>query len=72
MFADNDLTVVHEFFTDVPRAAVYLITVASRHPDRWRDRFPPLPANNMIMGARAIPSPFVRLLNLARRFGLVE
>lgn len=37
---ENGLTVIHEAESPHRDAAVYLMSIASRHPDRWRDILP--------------------------------
>ena len=39
LFEKNDLEVVYQSYNNHRRASVYVFTVATRHPDRWRPRF---------------------------------
>lgn len=40
LFEDNGLEVVYEAANGHSNAGIYLLFVASRHPERWRDRLP--------------------------------
>ncbi len=73
LFRDNGLEVVFCAFTDEPNAAVYILAVASKQPERWRGRLPAWSADwNMVVGAKAVRSPWLFLFTLARRLGYVE
>jgi len=40
MFQENGLEVIYEAESKYKRAAVYLLLVGSRHPERWKDQMP--------------------------------
>jgi hypothetical protein len=47
LFTDNGLTVIYENANNDFNAATYLFMVASRHPERWSDKMPPLRPEGM-------------------------
>jgi hypothetical protein len=69
LFEDNGLEVVYQSFNSHRMSSVYVYTIATRHPERWRDRFdwsfssvdPHGRGPEPFIGCRAIP-------NLSHRF----
>lgn len=39
-FEDEGFTLIYQSFNNEPRAAVYVLTFAARHPERWKSRVP--------------------------------
>lgn len=39
LFEDNDLEILYQSFNSDRMSSVYTFTIASRHPERWKDRF---------------------------------
>lgn len=71
MFHEQGLTPLHVAFNDDWFSSVYVLAIASRHPERWRDRFPPIsrthPEHRGVPGARAIVRVRATLRQLLRR-----
>ncbi len=75
LFEKNDLEVVYQSFNDHARSSVYIFTVASRQPDRWREHFnwefqvqsPNGIAPEPYVGSRAVPNTVHRCSRWLRR-----
>jgi len=73
MFEDNGFTVVYQSFNSDKASSVYTFTIATRHPEKWKDKFswtfscvdPTGHGSEPYIGCHAIPkhgSPFNRFL----------
>ena len=72
LFQENGLSVVYESYTDKRNAAVYLLTVASKQPEKWQAVFNHTPVEgNMKIGGRAFTSPLMWVFRLAYRLKLI-
>ncbi len=77
MFEDRGLEVLYQSFNSHRAASVYVFTVASKHPDRWRERFrwsftcvdPRGRGEHPFIGCRAIPNGWHRAGRAVKRAG---
>jgi len=71
MYEANGLEPLHVSFNEDAFASVYVFAIGSRHPTRWRDRFPaPIAIDNAhrrVAGQRAIVQGVRGALRLLRR-----
>lgn len=68
LFEENGLTVLYQSFNSEKSSSVYIFTIASRHPERWREHFdwsfsctdPSGKGDEPFIGCHAIPNTLYR------------
>lgn len=82
MFEENDMTVLHSSFNNYKRSSVYLFFIASKNPEKWKDRIfnefsykykkDPLDHFGNYVGCRAIINSWLYRINSVLKIAIFK